>query len=191
MTKLKEKLCELGYRSYYDNFTKQTTYYKNNEYLEELLNELNEIKSVVKEILVDKYNGVVPNNRQVLESMPGVGRKTANVVLSNLFDVPCIAVDTHVFRLSKRLGLADEKTEHDAHVVVMDSDQLLLVVELLGGSTNDLVDDGNGTCLAVIGSDGQGDTLAVLIHTQDDELAGLSLSCHHGSFDLHQGDSGI
>lgn len=60
----------------------------------------------IANILVNNYNGVVPNNRKALESMPGVGRKTANVVLSNLFDVPCIAVDTHVARVSKRLGLA-------------------------------------------------------------------------------------
>ena len=62
----------------------------------------------IANILVNEYNGVVPNNRKILESMPGVGRKTANVVLSNLFDVPCIAVDTHVSRVSKRLGLAKE-----------------------------------------------------------------------------------
>ncbi len=63
----------------------------------------------IANILVDKYDGVVPNNRKVLEGMPGVGRKTANVVLSNLFDVPCIAVDTHVSRVSKRLSLAKEE----------------------------------------------------------------------------------
>ena len=62
----------------------------------------------IANILVNEYNGVVPNNRKILECMPGVGRKTANVVLSNLFDVPCIAVDTHVSRVSKRLGLAKE-----------------------------------------------------------------------------------
>lgn len=62
----------------------------------------------IAKILVDKYNGIVPNNRKALENMPGVGRKTANVVLSNLFDVPCIAVDTHVSRVSKRLSLAKE-----------------------------------------------------------------------------------
>lgn len=56
--------------------------------------------------LVEKYNGVVPNDRDYLESLPGVGRKTANVVLSNLFDVPAIAVDTHVERVSKRLKIA-------------------------------------------------------------------------------------
>jgi len=62
----------------------------------------------IANILVEKYDGVVPNKRKCLESMPGVGRKTANVVLSNLFDVPCIAVDTHVSRVSKRLSLAKD-----------------------------------------------------------------------------------
>ena len=56
--------------------------------------------------LVELINGLVPNNREYLESLPGVGRKTTNVVLSNLFNVPAIAVDTHVSRVSKRLSLA-------------------------------------------------------------------------------------
>ena len=59
-----------------------------------------EIVSKIKEI------GCVPNNREYLESLPGVGRKTAYVVLSNLFDVPAIAVDTIVERVSKRLKIA-------------------------------------------------------------------------------------
>ena len=58
--------------------------------------------------LIEDYNGTVPNNREYLESLPGVGRKTCNVVLSNIYDVPAIAVDTHVARVSKRLGLAKE-----------------------------------------------------------------------------------
>lgn len=53
--------------------------------------------------------GRVPNDRAFLESLPGVGRKTANVVLSNLHEVPAIAVDTHVARVSKRLAIAKEK----------------------------------------------------------------------------------
>ena len=65
------------------------------------------VKEVAKR-LVEEYNGVVPNNRAYLEKLPGVGHKTANVVLSNLFDVPALAVDTHVARVSKRLGLAKE-----------------------------------------------------------------------------------
>lgn len=55
--------------------------------------------------LVNDYNGVVPNNREYLENLPGVGRKTCNVVLSNIYNVPAIAVDTHVARVSKRLEL--------------------------------------------------------------------------------------
>lgn len=55
--------------------------------------------------LVKDYNGVVPNNREYLESLPGVGRKTCNVGLSNIYNLPAIAVDTHVARVSKRLGL--------------------------------------------------------------------------------------
>ncbi len=57
--------------------------------------------------------GHVPNDRAFLESLPGVGRKTANVVLSNLHEVPAIAVDTHVARVSKRLGLAYDKDDVD------------------------------------------------------------------------------
>lgn len=55
-----------------------------------------------------KKEGKVPNDRKYLEKLPGVGRKTTNVVLSNLFNEPCIAVDTHVSRVSKRLNLAAE-----------------------------------------------------------------------------------
>ncbi len=58
--------------------------------------------------LLEDYGGVVPNNREYLENLPGVGRKTTNVVLSNLYNVPCIAVDTHVARVSVRLGLAKD-----------------------------------------------------------------------------------
>ena len=65
----------------------------------------------IKEIarrLVSECNGVVPNDRQYLETLPGVGRKTCNVVLSNLYNEPLFAVDTHVERVSKRLGIADK-----------------------------------------------------------------------------------
>lgn len=65
------------------------------------------IIEISKRLIKDK-NGIVPNDRQYLESLPGVGRKTANVVLSILYNVPCIAVDTHVSRVSIRLGLAKQ-----------------------------------------------------------------------------------
>lgn len=57
-------------------------------------------------IIADKYNGQVPDDMEKLIELPGVGRKTANVVLSNAFGVDAIAVDTHVFRVSNRIGLA-------------------------------------------------------------------------------------
>jgi endonuclease-3 len=59
--------------------------------------------------LIDEFGGEVPNDREALESLPGVGRKTANVVLNIAFGVPTIAVDTHVFRVSNRTGLAAGK----------------------------------------------------------------------------------
>lgn len=70
----------------------------------------NKSKNIINlsKILVEKYNSEVPSNRKDLESLPGVGRKTANVVLSNAFGQNLIAVDTHVERVSKRLGIAQE-----------------------------------------------------------------------------------
>ena len=66
-------------------------------------------------ILVSQYGGEVPADLDALQTLPGVGRKTANVVGSNAFGIPAIAVDTHVFRVSNRIGLANaknvEKTE--------------------------------------------------------------------------------
>ncbi len=76
------------------------TYHKKSENLIEIAKRLDK-----------DYNGRLPNNRNYLESLPGVGRKTANVVLSNIFNVPCIAVDTHVSRVSKRLNLAKENDD--------------------------------------------------------------------------------
>lgn len=72
----------------------------------------NKSKSIIKasKILVEKYNGEVPNDRALLQELPGVGRKTANVVLCNAFHIPAFAVDTHVFRVSQRLGFANHKT---------------------------------------------------------------------------------
>lgn len=63
------------------------------------------IKEIASHLVNDNYK-VVPNDRAYLESLPGVGRKTANVFLSVIYDEPAIAVDTHVLRVSKRLGLA-------------------------------------------------------------------------------------
>jgi len=62
------------------------------------------------EILVREHAGVVPRTREALEALPGVGRKTANVVLNVAFGQPTMAVDTHIFRLGNRTGLAPGKT---------------------------------------------------------------------------------
>jgi len=61
-------------------------------------------------MLVEQHGGEVPANREALEALPGVGRKTANVVLNTAFGQPTIAVDTHIFRLGNRTGLAPGKT---------------------------------------------------------------------------------
>jgi endonuclease III len=61
-------------------------------------------------ILVDRYNGEVPRDRTALESLPGVGRKTANVILNTAFGEPTIAVDTHIFRVANRTGIAPGRT---------------------------------------------------------------------------------
>ena len=74
------------------------TYHRKAEYIQ-----------IVAKELVEKYNGIVPNDRVFLESLPGVGRKTCNVVLSNIYNVPAIAVDTHVKRVAKRLGITNEQ----------------------------------------------------------------------------------
>ena len=65
-------------------------------------------ENVIKtcKILIEKHHSVVPNNRTDLEALPGVGRKTANVVLNTAFGQPTMAVDTHIFRLGNRTGLA-------------------------------------------------------------------------------------
>lgn len=86
--------------------------------LEELQNDIrriglfrNKAKNIQKlcQMVLDQYDGRIPETYEELVKLPGVGRKTANVVMSNAFDIPAIAVDTHVERVSKRLGLANLK----------------------------------------------------------------------------------
>lgn len=64
----------------------------------------------LSKILIDKYNGTVPNSFEELESLPGVGHKTASVVMSQVFNVPSFPVDTHIHRLSQRWGLTNGKS---------------------------------------------------------------------------------
>lgn len=65
--------------------------------------------AALSHIIVEQHDGEVPADRKALEALPGVGRKTANVVLNTAFGVPTIAVDTHIFRVSNRTGLAPGK----------------------------------------------------------------------------------
>ena len=62
------------------------------------------------QILLEQHNGIVPHDREALEALPGVGRKTANVVLNTAFGEPTMAVDTHIYRVSNRTGIAPGKT---------------------------------------------------------------------------------
>ncbi len=70
-------------------------------------------------LIMLRHDGVVPSTMDALTALPGVGRKTANVVLANAFGVPAIAVDTHVFRVSNRLGLAQAKTVEETERQLM------------------------------------------------------------------------
>ena len=83
----------------------------------------NKSKSILEtsRILVEEYKGEVPEAIETLMTLPGVGRKTANVVASNAFGIPAIAVDTHVFRVSNRIGIADSKNVLDTEKDLMEN----------------------------------------------------------------------
>ncbi|MEA3395311.1 MAG: endonuclease III [Pseudomonadota bacterium] len=70
-------------------------------------------------ILVDQHGGQVPRSREALEALPGVGRKTANVVLNSAFGEPTMAVDTHIFRVGNRTGLAPGKTPYEVEMQLL------------------------------------------------------------------------
>lgn len=98
-------------------------------------NKAKAILSATKQI-VDNYNGQVPSTMEELTSLDGVGRKTANVVLGEAFNIPAIAVDTHVLRVSKRLGLTDlnstpEKCEQDLTNIVPKSKQAKFHIQMV------------------------------------------------------------
>jgi endonuclease-3 len=73
------------------------------------------------EILVTQHDGQVPRSREALEALPGVGRKTANVVLNVAFGEPTMAVDTHIFRVGNRTGLAPGKTPYEVEMKLLQS----------------------------------------------------------------------
>tara|TARA_R110002096_G_scaffold145276_3_gene302788 strand:+ start:388 stop:1023 length:636 start_codon:yes stop_codon:yes gene_type:complete len=95
-------------------------------------------------ILIDKHAGKVPEDRQALEALPGVGRKTANVVLNTAFGHPTIAVDTHIYRVSNRTGIAPGK-----NVLEVEKRLLRLVPEEFKRDAHHwLILHGRYTCLA-------------------------------------------
>lgn len=95
-------------------------------------------------ILVDKFNSQIPDSREALQSLPGVGRKTANVVLNTIFKQPVMAVDTHIFRVSNRTKIATGKTPLEVEI------KLLKVIpqEFLLDAHHWLILHGRYTCVA-------------------------------------------
>ena len=81
----------------------------------------NKAKNVINlsKILLEKFNGEVPRSLEELQSLPGVGRKTANVVLNMAFDMPTVAVDTHVFRVSNRTKIAVGKNVNEVELALL------------------------------------------------------------------------
>jgi len=71
-------------------------------------------------LLIEKHKGQVPSTRQELEALPGVGKKTASVILGEIFREPTLAVDTHVFRVTRRLGLHHDKTPEKAEKTLLE-----------------------------------------------------------------------
>lgn len=80
-------------------------------------------KNILKasQILIEKHHSQVPQDRAALEALPGVGRKTANVILNTVFGEPTIAVDTHIFRVANRTGLAPGKTPHEVEMKLLET----------------------------------------------------------------------
>ena len=97
------------------------------------------------QILIDKHSSQVPNNRDDLEALPGVGRKTANVVLSNAFGIPAFAVDTHVFRVTHRLGLTKGKNPEQVEQDIMK----LLPEQIWTNAHHYFIFHGRETCKAI------------------------------------------
>lgn len=120
------------------------------EQLEQEIKEIGLYRNKAKNILamcrelVTRFSGQVPATLEELTSLPGVGRKTANVVLSNAFGIPAIAVDTHVFRVSNRIGLA-----HSSRVDQTEAQLTELIPKERWSKTHHLlIFHGRRTCLA-------------------------------------------
>jgi endonuclease-3 len=106
----------------------------------------NKAKNVIalSKALIDHHNSAVPHSREALEALPGVGRKTANVVLMEIFGEAAIAVDTHVFRVANRTGLAAGKTPVEVETRLMQ----ITPARFLHGAHHWLILHGRYVCLA-------------------------------------------
>jgi endonuclease III len=106
----------------------------------------NKAKNVIRlsQILIDRFGGEVPSSRAALTSLPGVGRKTANVVLQMWFGLPAQAVDTHVFRVSNRTGIAPGRDEAAVERAIEDN----VPAQYLGHSHHWLILHGRYICTA-------------------------------------------
>lgn len=119
--------------------------------IEKMINSIGLYKNKAKNIqatsliLYEKFNSEVPDNRDKLESLPGVGRKTANVILNTLFKKPVIAVDTHIFRLANRINIAKAKTP----LAVEKKLTKLIPKEFLNDAHHLLILHGRYTCKAL------------------------------------------
>jgi endonuclease-3 len=96
------------------------------------------------QILAERFDSVVPDTREALESLPGVGRKTANVILNTAFGQPTIAVDTHIFRIGNRVGLAPGKTPLAVELKLMKA----VPKEFMQDAHHLLILHGRYTCIA-------------------------------------------
>lgn len=100
----------------------------------------------MSKILLEEYNSIVPNTRAELMKLPGVGRKSANVILYSAFQQPCMPVDTHIFRVSKRIGLSKANTPEK---VEQDLLSIIPTKWLSEGAHNWLVLHGRYVCKAI------------------------------------------
>ncbi|MFA5074781.1 MAG: endonuclease III [Candidatus Babeliales bacterium] len=107
----------------------------------------NKAKTIINitKIILEKYNGKVPKNKEDLLDMPGVGIKTANLVLSQAYNIPAICVDTHVHRISNRLGLIKTKTPEKTEIAL----QKIIPEQYWISLNNFLVKWGQNICTSV------------------------------------------
>lgn len=133
MAKTPQEVCNLG-EERLKSLIKSINYFNN------------KARNIIKtsEILIEKYDSQVPDSFDELVSLPGIGRKSANVILNTIFGHKTIAVDTHVFRVSNRFGLCQTKTPHETEKILME----IIPEEFLNDAHHWLVLHGRYVCNA-------------------------------------------